>query len=268
MGSEKPEYTVDKNGTIIYSGSSVITKGDHSGMPGRTDAYLPTDERGHVQASSLGGDNSRINVVPQDKDVNHGVYFQMENEERSILKSGGEIQSEKIAFASTQAGQRPDVFIVNDRVTHPDGKTETLHLSFQNASSDLQESWATSIMEHSDMLDVPNGGDVLREEMSVEEYAKLMEETDVYLSDIKDDYSPHIYAEHNSSSMEQNEIESDITEGNGIDEVTSDDDRIGMEFTDCELSVETEESNSETTDVSDTSGNGISDTNSGSGGLL
>ena len=25
MGSEKPEYTVDKNGTIIYSGSSVIT---------------------------------------------------------------------------------------------------------------------------------------------------------------------------------------------------------------------------------------------------
>ena len=46
-------------------------------MPYRTDAYLPGDERGHINASSLGG-NSKDNVVAQNAELNHGAYYSME----------------------------------------------------------------------------------------------------------------------------------------------------------------------------------------------
>ena len=46
--------TVDpENGNITYSGPLEVMKGDHSHMPARTEAYLPGDERGHINASSL-----------------------------------------------------------------------------------------------------------------------------------------------------------------------------------------------------------------------
>ena len=37
----------------IYNGPSEITKGNHDGMPHRDSSYLSTDEREHIQASSL-----------------------------------------------------------------------------------------------------------------------------------------------------------------------------------------------------------------------
>ena len=58
--SEKHNDVDPKTGTVTYRGSCEITKGDHSSMPRRTDAYLETDERGHLQASSLGEATGRI----------------------------------------------------------------------------------------------------------------------------------------------------------------------------------------------------------------
>ena len=40
------------NGNVSWEGDLSIEKGDHSHMPGRTDAYLPGDERGHVNSCS------------------------------------------------------------------------------------------------------------------------------------------------------------------------------------------------------------------------
>lgn len=48
-----------KTGDVTWKGTLSIEKGDHSNMPARSNAYLPGDERGHVNASSLGGDNSK-----------------------------------------------------------------------------------------------------------------------------------------------------------------------------------------------------------------
>lgn len=186
-------------GSITYNGPSEITKGNHNNMPSRTDAYLPTDERGHIQASSLGGSNSRDNIAPQSHDLNQGGYKSMENGERSALKDGGTIQSEKTAFVSNQPGNRPDAFMVNDTVTYADGQTQSVHLSFSNLTNAEQESMnAESSAKAGDMFDAqPNPGDTLRASMSTAEYSELMEETDAALPNISD-----VYQEHSETSFQ------------------------------------------------------------------
>lgn len=71
MNNQNYNSVDPETGTIIYNGPSELTKGNHTNMPHRTESYLPTDERGHIQASSLGGSNSRENIVPQSADLNH-----------------------------------------------------------------------------------------------------------------------------------------------------------------------------------------------------
>lgn len=176
-----------RTGTVRYDGPSEVRPGNHSNMPSRTDAYLPTDERGHVQASSLGGSNERGNVVPQSADLNHGAYYSMEQGERAALKDGAVIHSEKIAFSSNP-GQRPDAFMVNDQITYADGTTQEIHLSFANLTNAEQEQMnaeaASLPAEYS-----PNPEDGLRDSLgSPEAYAELMDETDAQLPSISDEY--------------------------------------------------------------------------------
>lgn len=198
MGSSKID---EKTGTITYDDFSRITKGSHANMPHRTDAYLETDERGHIQASSLGGSNKACNVVPQSADLNHGAYYSMENGERTELKNGSTIRSEKIAFVSNQP--RPDNFIVNDTITYPSGCTQKINLSFANMTNAQQESVnSESIVHTSDMIDgYSNPGDGLRSSMPSDEYADLMQHTDVSLPNISDNYQEHI----SISAQSQNE---------------------------------------------------------------
>ena len=195
--SENSNYVDPETGTITYRGSSEITKGDHSFMPHRTDAYLETDERGHVQASSLGGSNQPDNIVPQAADLNHGGYYQMEMGERSVLKDGGQIESEKIAYTDTRPGNRPAAFMVNDTVTYADGQTQEVHLSFSNLTNAEQESMnAESSAAASSLYDAyPNPGDELRGSMTPDEYSVLMEETDASLPGVRDMYEEGATAE-------------------------------------------------------------------------
>lgn len=123
----------------------------------------------------------------------------MENGERSALKDGGTIQSEKTAFVSNQPGNRPDAFMVNDTVTYADGQTQSVHLSFSNLTNAEQESMnAESSAKAGDMFDAqPNPGDTLRASMSTAEYSELMEETDAALPNISD-----VYQEHSETSFQ------------------------------------------------------------------
>lgn len=171
--------TVDEQGNVIYDGPLAAMKGDHSGMPRRTEAYLPGFERGHVTASSLGGLNTEANVVPQHYDLNHGAYYSMEAGQRDVLK-GGSIHSHKEVPADHSA------FMVTDHVTYADGHTEQVHLSFANASYAEQEQWANACAEVD--MDDPNPGDIGRASMTTEEYAQLMEETDACLPGVREEY--------------------------------------------------------------------------------
>ena len=189
-------YTVDPvNGNVNYTGPTETTKGNHKGMPSRTEAYLPTDERGHVQASSEGGSNKRDNVVPMAHDLNHGSYLHMENAEKAAHNDGMKVTSDKTAFVGSQPGDRPAAFIVNDTLEFQDGTTQNVHLSFSNMQDDQQTAVNNeSIAVASEMMDeFDNPGDALRDSMTAEEYAELMEETDVELPNIADYFSEWDY---------------------------------------------------------------------------
>lgn len=187
-----PEYSsVNPNtGDVTYNGPLSLEKGDHSHMPSRTDAYLPGDERGHVNASSLGGVNSRANVVAQHSDVNHGAYLSVEKGERTALQNGATIKSEKTAVVNSQPGDRPSTFTVNDSVTYPDGHTESIHHSFTNESYADQAAWNDMSASLPGTFDAPDPGDGLRGSMDSESYASLMESTDAEMPGLAEDYAP------------------------------------------------------------------------------
>lgn len=176
-------------GNVSWNGPLSIGKGDHSHMPGRTDAYLPGDERGHVNASSLQGSNTLENVVPQNSDVNHGAYYSMEQGERSALQNGAAIDSSKTAVVNSEPGARPDLFTVTDNVTYSDGHAESIHHSFTNASYADQQAWNDMSAALPDTFDAPNPGNILADSMSISEYADLMENTDAELPGIAEDYA-------------------------------------------------------------------------------
>lgn len=190
MRSNSYSSTNPENGNVTWEGPLSLEKGNHDHMPSRTDAYLPGDERGHVNASSLGGNNTTDNIVPQNADVNHGGYYSMEQGERTALKNGATIDSTKTAIVDGRPGDRPNAFLVNDSVTYSDGHTEIVSNSFTNESYADQQAWNDLSASLPDTFDAPNPGDGLRDSMSTEEYADLMESTDAYLPDIADDYAP------------------------------------------------------------------------------
>lgn len=177
-------------GDVTYNGPLSLEKGDHSHMPSRTDAYLPGDERGHVNASSLGGVNSRANVVAQHSDVNHGAYLSVEKGERTALQNGATIESEKTAVVNSQVGDRPTAFTVNDSVTYPDGHTESIHHSFTNESYADQAAWNDMSASLPGTFDGENPGDGLRGSMDTESYSSLMDATDAEMPGLDADYAP------------------------------------------------------------------------------
>ena len=228
-------YTVvDSNtGTVTSHSNIEITKGNHKGMPSRTSAYLPGDERGHIQASSLGGSNDPSNIVPQHHDVNRYGWRDMERGETDALKNGASIDSTKIAYVDGKSGDRPSAFMVNDKITYPDGHTENVHLSFSNESYADQAKEERIVASLGDEIyDAPNP-DAARESMSPEEYKALMEEADQVDFDIRDEYAPADYSGLPPSAREDNneDKKSDQTE----------DDRKREESEDTEENGENEE---------------------------
>ena len=182
-------YVDPDNGDVSWEGELFLQKGDHSNMPQRTDAYLPGDERGHLNASSLGGTNDPNNVVPQNADLNHGAYYSMEQGERTALQNGASINSSKIAIVDSEPGNRPDVFMITDNVTYADGHSELISHSFINESTATQEAWNNYSVAFPDTFDVQNSVDALGISMSNAEYAELMEATDAEIPGIAEDYA-------------------------------------------------------------------------------
>lgn len=221
------------NGNVSWEGELSVEKGDHSHMPGRTEAYLPGDERFHVNASSLGGSNNTDNIVPGHSDVNHGAYYSMEQGERTALQNGAAIDSSKTAIVNAHPGDRPVTFMVSDNVTYTDGHTESVHHSFTNASYAEQQAWNDQSAALPGTFDAPNPGDTLSNSMSSSEYADLMERTDAELPGIAEDYAaadfsgvPNVdpvasVSENNASEVDTSDTASDAVvsadEGDGAD---------------------------------------------------
>ena len=262
---------VDPNtGNITSNSNPEITKGNHKGMPSRTDAYRSDDDRGHIQASSLGGNNDSSNVVPQNRDVNRRGYRDVERGETAALKNGASIDSTKTAYVGGNPDNRPSAFIVSDKVTYSDGHTEQINNSFTNESYADQDQWNQQTASMADTFDAPNPDDGLRQSMTPEEYAALMEATDSELPNLRDDYAPADYsglprennatgeAEANGEGATTGEAEANGEE-EGSDETEDDGEEEGSDETEgdgAEEDSDETEDDGEEEDSGETEGDG------------
>lgn len=194
--------SVDANGNIHYNGPLESTKGNHSHMTPRTDAYLPEAnepqvgmyDRGHITASSLSphATNDETNIAPMHSDINRagGAYYAMEDGQRTALANGASIHSEKTAFVNGQIGGKPSAFLVSDTITFESGQVDHVNLSFTNASYAEQQAWSEQTASMPGVFDGANPGDMGREALSNAEYAELMETTDAELPGLDMEYNP------------------------------------------------------------------------------
>ncbi len=198
------KFTVDDNGTITAEGT-VPTQGVECGKRVTPDGMQPGDQRGHVIAAQEGGPNKSYNMTAQDGKLNQGAYKTAENSESALAKQGYTVQTSKTAFVSNQEGNRPDAYMINDTITSPDGKTQSVHLSFQNMSPEEQAECNQYFQENDFTID-PNP-DAFRESMTSEEYSALMEETENDLPSIKDEFDMDSWSEtrFDSESTQQGE---------------------------------------------------------------
>lgn len=199
-------YTTDeRTGTVTYRGATEITPADRHGMPARTADYPPGYDRGHLQAVSLGGNNSKQNIAPQHADVNRakGGWYGVEQGERAALKGGATVQSEKTAFKSDPSAL-PEAYLSNDAVTYRDGHTETISHSFTNISHSERQAMNEQSAVLPDTFDAPNPSDSLRASRSSEDYAALMDETDQALPSVAEDYAPADFSGVPASAAAEN----------------------------------------------------------------
>lgn len=114
-----------------------------------------------------------------------------------MAKKGYDVQTSKTAYVSNQPGGRPDAYMINDKITSPDGKTQDIHMSFQNMTpQDQQEMNEQSAETFARMSNEYPNPDSRPEDMTEDEYADLMQETDMSLSSVKDEFDMY-----NTSSM-------------------------------------------------------------------
>lgn len=179
-------YTIDESRTITAEGK-VPTQGIKCGSRVTPDGMLPGDQRGHLIAAQEGGPNKSFNMTAQDGKLNQGAYKTVENTEVDLARQGYEVQTSKTAYVSTQQGGRPDAYMINDTITTPEGKTQSVHLSFQNMSPEMQDAMNKEVNEMN-ITDDSNNPDPLRDSMTNEEYNSLMQETEDCLPSIKDEF--------------------------------------------------------------------------------
>lgn len=152
--------------------------------------------KGHIIAAQSNGAAVKENVTSQAADLNQGTYKKIENAEMRLVRNeSAQIYTEKTAYFSNknEGLPRSDAYMVNDTITYANGHENNVHLSLPNIPAAEQEQIAEeSIQIAFDNVNAANPEDTLRDEMTVEEYTTLMEETDMGLPNISDEYAEHI----------------------------------------------------------------------------
>ncbi len=220
-------FSIDtENGTTIATGRLQDVKAERNAqLQTKAGGELREsgDQGGHLVAAQHNGPPISENIFAQDGRLNQGVFKSIENAEHRLISNtqgNAEIYTERTAFVSNVhviSGIRPDAFMVRDNITYADGKVQDVYLSFPNMSvqeqEDINQVLETSILTE----DTPNPGDALREFLSPEEYAQLMEETDTMLPNIRDEFDEQIASGRLDTVMEGNADTTDINGENTMD---------------------------------------------------
>ncbi len=182
-------YTVAENGTTTVKGPASENPESRKGMDNiEPDGYREgLNDKGHLLSARQGGPAKNYNVFAQDRTLNRGPFKTTENAEVRLANEGYDVQVEKTAYISNK-GSKPDAYMINDTITSPDGKTQNVHLSFQNMSPEEQAEQNQILLENDFSDNYPNP-DPLRESMTPEEYSSLMKETDQALPSVRDEFA-------------------------------------------------------------------------------
>lgn len=205
------KFTVEDSGTITAEGK-IPTLGVKCGKRITPDGMQPGDQRGHLIAASEGGGNHPFNVTAQNGKLNQGEYKAVEMNEKRLARQGNDVQTSKTAYVSSQSGNRPDAYMVNDTITCPDGETQHAYFSFQNNSPEEQAQW-TEIADGYDMSDEFDNPNPARENMSAEDYNSLMEQTENDLPSVQDEFDLSNSSESSFSSNSKVENNDAISNG-------------------------------------------------------
>ncbi len=189
-------------------------------MQQKVEGKTSTDHSGHLIAAQQNGPAIKENLFAQDGHLNQGPYRSMENAELGLVRNGATVYTEKTAYIphATETGARPSAFIANDTITYADGHTQHVNLSFANLTVVQQEEYAQMAAESQIDMECENPGDTLRENMSTQEYASLMEETDYSLLNIRDEYSVATEIEYSSPANDMESGSQDSFENDGMEE--------------------------------------------------
>ena len=133
--------TDEETGTVTTTGALQDKMASRKGMPKKAGGSLREagDHNGHGVAARFNGPPIGANISAQNGKLNQGAFKRMENAEAAILKDGGKITTERIAYSSRKAADgsvRPDAYMVNDQVTYyKDGEVQNVHQSFTRRTS-------------------------------------------------------------------------------------------------------------------------------------
>lgn len=212
-------FSVSDNGTITAEGK-VPTEGVSCKGRVTPDGMKTGDQRGHLIAAREGGPNKGYNMTAQNGNLNQGQYKTVENAEVSLARQGYDVNTSKTAFVSNQEGGRPDAYMINDTITSPDGKAQSVNLSFQNESKSEQAA-QNQMLENEVDIDDSLNCNPSRDTMNAKEYSALMEETNSSLPSLRDSFdmnnTTEISFEQASESQTAVDCNSAISESSGCD---------------------------------------------------
>lgn len=178
-------YTVQTTGTVTAEGPIKNDPASRSGMSSiHPDGYDSTTDKGHLIAARHGGIAASYNVTSQDSHLNRSTFKAIENAESRLVDNGCTVYTQKTAFV-TNPESKPDVYMVNDTVTTPEGTTHNISHSFQNATVAQQEAWEETAAENTMVGLYP---DLMYEGLDSNEVQEALAETYGWCTSVRDDY--------------------------------------------------------------------------------
>lgn len=200
---------------------------------------LPGDQGGHLIADRFGGRNDPSNLDAQAANVNQKDQA---NVERNIAELAANPNNTVLISVANynSVGERPDATMINVGVqNNTTGETDEQHISFQNASHDLQQSWNDTANQADQTIDPSQNAGMTDEQRDIanelcgaedavdDRLGSGWEHTDFDVSflDAETTESEMAGGDEMSSSESEGESESAVEDSSG--EGGGDDDELG-----------------------------------------
>lgn len=199
----------------------------------------PGDQGGHLIADRFGGRNDPSNLDAQAANVNQKDQANVERNIAELAADPNNTVSMSVANYNS-VGERPDATMINVGVlNNTTGETDEKHISFQNASHDLQQSWIDTANQADQTIDSSQNAGLTDEQRDIANELHGAEEavdyrlgsgwgqTDFDISFLDGEITESETTGSNEQSSGEVECESEFAEEDSYGECGGDDDGLG-----------------------------------------